>query len=103
MVTQEKRQRKIEDAQKRREFRIAHGLEEGPPTPALPGTIVAGGVGKDAQIVAAPVSGGSGDGVEMNKIMDGGEEKEEMMLEGEDVVSEEKRDRATNRKWYSWW
>ena len=47
-MAQEKRQRKNDDVQKRREFRIAHGLEEDLPTPALPGTTVAGGVGKAA-------------------------------------------------------
>ena len=47
-LAQEQRQRKNDDVQKRREFRIAHGLEEDLPTPALPGTVVAGGVGKAA-------------------------------------------------------
>ena len=47
-MAQEQRQRKNDDVQKRREFRLAHGLEEDLPTPALPGTVVAGGVGKAA-------------------------------------------------------
>lgn len=103
-VAQEHRQRKNDDVQKRREFRIAHGLEKDLPTPALPGAAVAGGVGQSAneEIVAIAQA------QEQRGRMDGDAESGSRGDDVEDGHGRTYKDfegktQLAKKKWYQFW